>query len=217
VRADPDRGFSLLEMLVALALLGLLVGLLHEGLTLGHRVWERAGARLAARIEAVEGAQLVLRDRLAGLNPAWLNEGDSSRVLLEGAPTSMTFFARGADAEASGTFRRLSVAATVEGRLELAWHPDTDRSPLPDWTRAPLLGGIAGAEFAYFGPTRTDPTPRWRDRWQGQEFPPRLVRLRIQFPAGDPRIWPELVVAPRATIDAGCTFDPQRRRCAGRS
>ena len=41
-----ERGFTLLELLVAITLLGLLMAALFGGLRLGTRVWETADARL---------------------------------------------------------------------------------------------------------------------------------------------------------------------------
>jgi general secretion pathway protein J len=212
-----QAGLSLLELLVSLALLGLLVLLLRDGFTLGHRVWERSGARLAVRIEAVEGVQTLLRERLTAINPAWRGEGDASRVLFEGTPQRMTFHARPPDTLGVGTWHRFALSMSSAGTLDLAWQPDTDTSPIAPWTSAVLLSGVTGAEFAYFGPTRTDPTGRWRDNWRGQELPPELIRLRVSFAPGDPRIWPDLLAIPRAKVDATCAFQPEARRCAGRS
>ncbi len=212
-----EAGLSLLELLVAIALLGMLVLLLRDGFTLGHRVWERAGAQVSAAIEPVEAVQGLLRDRFTTLNPAWLAEGASSRVLFEGEAGRVTFFARPPDALGSGTYFRFVLAATPEGVLELAWHPDTDRRLLPAWQRAPLLDGVAQFSIAYFGPTATDQVPRWRDSWRGQPRPPERVRVSLSFGPSDRRVWPDLVVAPRAVVDSTCIFQPQARRCAGRT
>jgi len=218
--ARPPRaqaGLSLLELLVSLALLGLLVTLLRDGFTLGHRVWERAGARLAARVEPVEGVQMLLRERLTAIYPAWRAEGDASRVQFEGLPQRMTFHARTPETLGTGTWHRFALSLSPQGTLELAWQPDTLTSPAAPWTASVLLSGVTVAEFAYFGPTRTDPTGRWRDSWRGQPRPPELIRLRLGFAPGDPRVWPEMLAAPRATVDATCAFEPNTRRCAGRS
>mgnify|MGYP006214980911 CR=1 FL=1 len=53
----------------------------------------------------------------------------------------------------------------------------------------------------------------WLDSWRGKQPLPKLVRLRIGFPAGDARRWPELIVSPRITDDANCAFDVVAQRC----
>ena len=35
----------------------------------------------------------------------------------------------------------------------------------------------------------------WHDVWRGGRDLPRLVSIKVVFPAGDPRVWPELIVA----------------------
>ena len=62
------HGFTLLELLAAIMLLGLLMAVLFGGLRLGARVWETADARLDAstRIQIVQD---FVRQRLAAALP----------------------------------------------------------------------------------------------------------------------------------------------------
>lgn len=211
-----QAGLTLLELLVALALLALLFGLLQQGFTLGHRVWERSTVRAAAALDEVEAVQALLRERLGGINAAWTFTNDG-QVSFEGDAAGLAFDARAPQVLGPSSFLRYALGANAEGELELAWRPDTDRRPNAPWTRTALMGGIAGIEIAYFGQTRTDVVPRWREDWRGQPRPPRRLRIRILFPPGDPRLWPELVVEPRAVVDALCEWDSARRDCRGRS
>jgi hypothetical protein len=42
----------------------------------------------------------------------------------------------------------------------------------------------------------------WRESWDGADGLPALIALEVVFPAGDPRSWPELMVAPRLAATA---------------
>ena len=67
-RHPVDQGFTLLELLVAITLLGLLMAALFGGLRLGARVWETGETRLdaSARVQIVQD---FLRQRLAEALP----------------------------------------------------------------------------------------------------------------------------------------------------
>lgn len=215
-RRGREAGLTLLEMLVALGLLGLLLALLQDGFTLGHRVWDRAASRLGPRIDAVEAAQSLLRDRLARAHPAF-TLADDGRVSLEGDARSLVFDAPAPLVLGQGTYLRYRLAVDEAGGLALAWLPDTERSRLAEPARSVLLEGVAGLDLAYFGARRgLSAPPRWHDSWRGQPAMPALIRLRVLFPPGDERVWPELLVAPRAVADATCAWDPTERGCAGR-
>jgi general secretion pathway protein J len=79
-----------------------------------------------------------------------------------------------------------------------------------------LLAGTASIEFAYFGKWASEANAQWHDRWTEQPALPQLLRIQVRFPEGDPRLWPDLVVAPRITVDVGCVFDRLTRQCRGR-
>ena len=62
-----------------------------------------------------------------------------------------------------------------------------------------LVDQLIGVEFSYFGSSDGDDQaePRWLDRWQGAKLP-LLVRMHIQFPAGDRRRWPDFWLRQRS-------------------
>ena len=86
----------------------------------------------------------------------------------------------------------------------------------PASTRSRLIANVESVELAYFGKDRSDKAPVWHDQWKDQIALPQLVRVRVRFPSGDPRPWPDLVVAPRIAADVGCTYDPLSKLCRGR-
>ncbi len=79
-----------------------------------------------------------------------------------------------------------------------------------------LLGGVRQLDIDYYG-AADGQAPRWRTLWYGQTSPPQVVRIRLAFEPGDARVWPDLMVHPRATIDTSCLLDPQTHRCKGRA
>ena len=60
-----------------------------------------------------------------------------------------------------------------------------------------LLENIAALEFSYYGDPERARNRDWRDDWEETDLPPDLIAVRIGFPDGDGRLWPELIAAPR--------------------
>src|SRR5205807_8954283 len=83
-------------------------------------------------------------------------------------------------------------------------------------SRKTLLVTVEAAEFAYFGVTQSRSAAEWHDRWSGELDLPALVRVRVRFARSDPRLWPDLTIAPRITADVSCAYDPLTKLCRGR-
>ncbi|MEI9984491.1 MAG: hypothetical protein WDN69_15565 [Aliidongia sp.] len=79
-----------------------------------------------------------------------------------------------------------------------------------------LVAGLARASFAYFGADQPGAEPSWHDSWSERLSLPSMVRISGAFPPGDPRHWPELVIAPQIAVDEGCVLDLLSHRCQGR-
>ena len=90
-RPRAARGFTLLELLVAMTLLGLLAGLLFGGLSFGVRVWEKGDAELQkmAELQIAQGLirRLISRARISDL--AEIEDDDAA--MFEGTADAVRF------------------------------------------------------------------------------------------------------------------------------
>jgi general secretion pathway protein J len=82
--------------------------------------------------------------------------------------------------------------------------------------KKPLMANVQRVDFSYYGRLRSDRIVQWRDRWIGEGTLPELVRIRMEFPASDPRVWPELVIKPRIAVDVACSYETLTKSCRGR-
>lgn len=212
-----QRGYTLIELVVALAVLALASVLIVEGLRFGLRVWDSVDTRLS-RADAVLVAQQVLRGRLRQLYPYRpAASGSTVPLPLVGQPDELSFSAPGPHALAGQMLRfriHLEQAGTGQA-LKLAWRPDPGAGDV-DASRADsdetLLDGVEGAAFEYFARGDND-QGEWMSSWLGKAEPPLLIRLRLRFVSGASGDWPTLVVHPRLNMAADCQFDPVSRRC----
>lgn len=211
-----EAGFSLVELLVSLAVMGLMASLLLSGLVTGRRAWDRVDQRTRAS-EDVAAAQSLLRTlirrlypqgSLRGSRPFVQFFGDEHRMLFQSAPTD-------AEAPAPPRFYRLSLSAG--GALMLESRHGTARDPDRMTDSATITRDVRSVEFSYFGRALPDGQPRWRPRWQDQPVPPQAIRVRLTYAPGDRRRWPELIAQPAATIDTLCVYAISNGRCRGRS
>ena len=228
-------GFTLVELLIALALLGLLSLAIFGSLRYGTRVW--AGAtRVDEQAETVGAVQALLRLKLASAYPMLTAPGDPARhVDFDGARDALEVvtFLPERDAPGVTATLRLRAAPAAEGgplRLVATWRPLLTTGSLPAGmtdTRAGagdppaavdsvLLAPIAALRFSYYGVPEDRTAPEWQDAWSNRRDLPLLVSVTVSFPDGDRRLWPELIVALRTRADVTCVFDPLIRDCRQR-
>ena len=207
-------GFTLLELLVAITLLGMLMAALFGGLRLGARVWETGEARLDAS-SRVQIVQDFLRQRIAETLPlatVLQDENGSSEPLFRGAVDALRFATILPEHLGAGLYlMELAIADAADGRghnLVLRWRPLDLSGALPEATAEPeeriLLEGIETLDLAYFGSLDLSLPPEWWPQWRAQNAFPGLVRVEVRFAPADPRNWPELIVHP--TVDLALQF-----------
>jgi general secretion pathway protein J len=211
----PSGGFALVEALASLVIVSMISLLIFQGVGLGRRVWEGID-RVATSQEAMEGAQEVLRGRIEEMYPATLYGGDVAQADINGQPEALEFLAPPAVAARPAPLRRYRLELTVGGQLVLSSISDVVSARDPHITRQVLLTGVQQLDLSYYGSAQPDFSRQWRSSWYQQVTPPELVRIRVAFPRGDPRGWPDLVIRPLVTIDSNCVLSAATSRCRGR-
>ena len=200
-------GFTLIEMLIALALIGLLTAALFGGLRFAARASDRANAA-ADHATDLATAYSFLQAQLGNAQPypATADPKDQ-QILFDGAPDHIEVITTSPSRLAMGGFFHLHLTVVDVGgelRLIAEWRepPRKDEAP-PDSVLKPsiLLDHLRGVGFAFFGTTDPESPSDWHDRWQGVSALPKMIRLRVEFADG----WqvPDLIVAPRLAAGAG--------------
>ncbi len=202
--ARPDarcqRGLSLLESLVALAVTGLLAGLALEGVAASRRLVERSG-RQAAVAERIEGAQMALRRQLTRAFPETRMADGIVFTDFDGTSDRLAFVAPPPAAAGPGPLQGFSLFLDGAGSLVLA----------AAGTRQVLLDHVARLDLAY-----ADDRGQWQASWRQRSELPALIRVELEFPAGDGRWWPGLLVHPAIGLDADCVLADRGTTCEGR-
>lgn len=217
-----EAGFTLVELLVSLLLLTMTALLLLATMTSGRLVERRAAASATAG-EAVAAAHGVLRDRLEAMVAEPRYGPGTPLVDMRGESDIIDFTAPPAIALRPLPPQRFRLLLSRDQRLMLySIDPQTnvvdpDALALRGWTAMPLLADVARLDIAYFGAAPPDGQRRWRPRWSQRPSLPELVRIRVEFPTGDRRLWPDLIIRPVTTINNACLIDRNTGRCRGAS
>jgi general secretion pathway protein J len=183
-------GFTLLEVIAALVVLGFLMIGLSQGVHFGLSAWGTQARIMAAR-DDLDAADRTLRHLVQEMDPGTQRdppqiEGDGSRLLF----TSRLPVAVG------GEMADMLLTAAPGGQLVLRWTPHLHArriGPQPVPKTEVLLPGVERLAIAYWRPARMG--GGWVSNWTQHEIP-ALVRFRIVFPPGSHRQWPDIVAAP---------------------
>jgi general secretion pathway protein J len=186
-------GFTLLEVLAALAVLGLILAGLSAGLRFGQQALlsQARDTTVANQVGPVDDA---LRSLVARTWPGAV--GDEAR--FDGTAQILSFRTMMPDSLTATRTRDAEVTIGVdpEHRLYLAWLPWYRNwiVPKPPAARINLLANVDHIEFAYWDPSLHLPAGGWVTAWVGTTVP-KLLRIRLVFTKDAGLRWPDIIVA----------------------
>ena len=213
-----QAGFTLLELMIALAILGLLSMMLFGGLRFGFHAWERESAHANA-VSDIGIAQGFLRRAISQAYPIFQLDSEGRRINpFPGASDHLVFLAPEPASTGGGGRERYSLGLDASGdRTDLVtWSQPELAIDANQWRKTILVPGVRGLSIAYFGRQNGDDNAQWYGSWGDASQLPRLIRVHLDFAADDFRSWPEFIVATRIAVDANCVYDPLTQGCKGR-
>jgi general secretion pathway protein J len=186
-RAGPRaRGFTLIEVMVALLILSIVALMSYRGLVavLDARdhvagetdKWRRVASFLARFERDVRMAAPRSVRAGAGSAPAW-------RATPAATLEPRLEFSRFASAEGSDAPRRVAYALNAKHEIELWLWPGLDLAPAAQPARYPVLAGVTALELQYYSADLA-----WVSAWPTSlrdAAIPRAVRLRIVLASGE--------------------------------
>jgi general secretion pathway protein J len=193
------QGFTLLELLIGMTLVGFILTLLFAGLSLGLRSWEAGEQRM---VTSSRQAIIVdfIRRTLEQTYPLFWRVDNEEQLAFAGETESLRIVGPMPRHEgASGNYLiALELADGEDGRdLVMRWQMSDSREPgfesLEEAKPKVLVKAIRELAFSYFGTENEADEPTWHDQWLHQKAPPELIRLKITLENGE--TWPDIITA----------------------
>ena len=198
-------GFTLVEILVALTLFSLVLGMIFSGLRSAGKTWEKSEAQISEN----DASRLDLgfvRKQLGQAVPLVLLDGKDNPVLFKGDHDAIRFISDLPGHRGGGGLYLLSLNIVEHDDskdLVMSYSPvtpDIDPDNLDridddedSVKRITVLQGLDLLEFSYFGSKDDRTDPAWSDEWRVKQRLPELVRLHMESVRADKYI-PDMTV-----------------------
>ena len=174
----PERGFTLLELIIAITLLSLIVLIITGALRLGYRSIE-AGERRIDAVERYRSSLTIISAQIQSATPLTLQQNGVKQFYFEGSRDAMKFTTN------------YSIWSGQKGYVIVAYRVKTDDRGMQNLyageskvgaanpAETMLLQGFNGIFFEYFHKGKTDETGTWDQQWTDDTDTPHKVRLRL--------------------------------------
>jgi general secretion pathway protein J len=215
-RRLSDGGFTLMEMLIAIALMGVVLSALATITAQWIPNWHRG----FARVQHNEMLDLALSRLVADIGAAEFVTANrkATKPVFEGAELSVTFVrtALGPNTQPSLEVVRISQTADRFGSLLVRSRapfaptdPDAPQSlPVVFTDQVALLRGPYQLSFSY-----SDRDGLWHDRWQNEDGMPTSVRFTIRDTVTERSLAVSTAAVVRVDVPVDCVQQKTKRDC----
>jgi general secretion pathway protein J len=197
------KGFTLIEVLIAMTLLSIMVVLLFSSLKICADSWEKGESKITDVNEVAVVFNFFQR-HLSVAKPLWndLSSEEEKTFSFQGKAQSLQFIsAFPASADRSG-LQLFSIDLHDEDNDQVIKVTVTPFFPVAEgeeWHKeeVTLIKHVKDFSLAYFGSIDGVSEGSWEEEWLDKEVLPRLVKINIKLENGI--FWPEMVIDLKVT------------------
>lgn len=222
MRARSSAGFTLIELVVAMTLLGTMMLLLYSGLSFALRSWDAGDANGRRTADRRIGENFLRRELLEMFPMRW-KDPMTVKVAFSGETQRLRFVSSRPAGISMGGLSLVGVEVEGDARaherhlvMRRAMPDDEARDfgPLDRAERSIIIADVDSVTFAYFGAVNDFSEPKWADAWAFPGRVPQMVRIRVK--TADGTFLPEMVVKLMLGEEAGCLENAFQRMCRPR-
>jgi general secretion pathway protein J len=203
------KGFTLIEVLIAMTLLSIMVVLLFSSLKICADSWEKGESKITD-VNEIAVVYNFFQRHLSIAKPLWNDLTEEAVTFsFQGKSQSLQFIsAFPASAGRSGLqlFSLDSQEEDGEQVIKITITPFFPITEGKEWHKeeVTLIRHVSEFTLAYFGSDEGTSEDSWAEEWVDKQVLPRLVKINIKLENGI--FWPEMIIdlkVSSATNDAG--------------
>ncbi len=216
---QKSSGFTLVEVIIAFALLAMLAGMMFAGFRFATQATDKGNTRNEMH-EDMRRSQDFLRQHWEEMLPLRYQKELGQPLRFRGDADKMVYIAPVISRVAEGGIQywelgaRGAGAARILALRRVAYTGDESNTPeFNDTESSTLAQNVEKVKLSYFDQPDPQLSGNWVDNWTDEQRLPNLIRLSVTGAGG--REWPELIVAPQLSPRIGCPgrWNEQQKRC----
>lgn len=207
---SDEFGYSLLELLVAVAIIALAAVPLSQGLTTGFRTWENVNSD-TSDLDRIFHTRKRLRSWIGSAvvhDP--LRKGSGLDYSLVGSPRSVSFSAAISPDGRNDQLYQLTLGVGESSNLQMSILPDHSNEDDAIQSELTLLTGVSDLTFEYLDGSNSFVT--WLPTWSDRIDMPSAIKIKLTFIDGA-SIWSDLIVPLRTEEWSHCAYDAATASC----
>jgi len=217
------QGFTLIELVLALTILGTMLLLLYSGLSFALRSWDAGDVNGRLTVDRRIGANFLRRE-LSELFPMRWKDPTTLKLAFEGDTDHLRFVSARPAGIASGGLSLVAINVEADPKNQRQHNlvmrramPDDEQKDFAAVEQAEssiLIPEVDAVSFSYFGAENDFAEPVWTDSWKFASRIPLMIRLRVKTTDGT--ALPDMVMKVMLGEEAGCLENSFQRLCRPR-
>ncbi|MFA5922846.1 MAG: prepilin-type N-terminal cleavage/methylation domain-containing protein [Methylococcaceae bacterium] len=191
------RGFTLIEVLIAMTLLSIMVVLLFSSLKICADSWEK-GENKITDVNEVAVVYNFFQRHLSVAKPLWNDfSGENKTLSFQGKTQSLQFVSAFPASAGRTGLQLFSIELQAEDNdqvIKVTITPFFPAAEGEEWHKeeVSLIKHVSDFTLAYFGSDDGVSEGSWQDEWLDKEVQPRLVKINIKLE--NEIYWPEIII-----------------------
>ena len=191
------QGFTLIEVLIAMTLLGIMVVLLFSSLKICADSWEKGESKITD-VNEVAVVYNFFQRHLSAAMPLWNDLSEEEKTFsFQGKAKSLQFVSAFPASAGRSGLQLFSLYMQEEDKDQVIKVTLTPFAPAAEgekWHKeeVTLIKRVSGLTLDYFGSDDGVSEGSWTKEWLDKDVLPRLVKINIKLDNGI--FWPEMII-----------------------